>query len=171
MSSHVGAVPFSPRSQVTFSPRSQVPFSPHLQYHFDSHAIANRQAAVVPTVQKEVPQRATVPAVYTVTLSGIPPKLCNDACLDAILWASGVQRSTLRYQSKKNGHVVIDFQTLDAATECVNHFRACSWSTGKLHVEVVHSNQSQIVDTAKCSHREKHSGYARPFGRRFSGSY
>jgi len=164
-----------------------VHFSAQLQRKFD-HATATGQgsavmpamkaSAVIPAMQKEVPQRAVVPAVYTVMLSGIPPKLCNDVCLDAILWASGVQRSTLGYQSKKSGHVVIDFQSLDSATHCVNHFKACSWSTGKLQVEVMHPNGSLTSDgqwRPKQDHKafahNKHSDYAKPFGRRFSGYY
>lgn len=167
------------RQTRTMSGTGSVPFSPQPQYKFDSHAIAIGQgSAVMPSMQKDVSQRPMVPAVYTVMLSGIPPKLCNDACLDAILWASGVQRSTLGYQSKKNGHVVIDFQSLDAATHCVNHFKACSWSTGKLQVEVVHPNGSPVVDghwRPKQDHKafayNKHSDYVKPFGRRFSGCY
>jgi len=84
--------------------------------------------------------------IFIVTLSGIPLKLCNKTCLDAILWASGVQRSSLGYHTKKNGHIVINFGTLDAATHCCNHFKSCSWATGKLQVVIVHPGSHQTTD-------------------------
>jgi len=76
------------------------------------------------------------PDVFTVTLAGIPVKLCNEVCLDAILWAAGVQSSVLNYETKKNGRVSIDFSTLDAAAHCSNHFKTCSWASGKLNVDI-----------------------------------
>lgn len=81
--------------------------------------------------------KATTSDIFTVNLSGIPVKLCNETCLDAILWSAGVKRSVLGYKSKKQGNITIDFGTLDAATSCCNHFKACAWTTGKLQVEMV----------------------------------
>jgi len=81
--------------------------------------------------------KAAASEIFTVSLSGIPAKLCNEVCLDAILWAAGVQRSALGYNTKKNGHITISFGTLDAATHCISHFKACSWTTGKLQVDLV----------------------------------
>lgn len=101
---------------------------------------------------------ATVTRVFMVQLHGIPPKLCNDACLDTILWASGVQRFALGYHSKKSGHIAINFASLDAAMHCSNHFRACSWASGKLHVDVVLPSSGQIGASRRNS--RDHQGYA-----------
>jgi hypothetical protein len=90
-----------------------------------------------PSWSDDAPRSAVDAEVFVVVMSGIPAKLCNDACLDAILWASGVQRSAIGYHTEKNGKVVMNFPTLEAATHCYNHFKACSWSTGKLRVDVV----------------------------------
>jgi len=97
--------------------------------------------------------------VFTVNLSGIPVKLCNEACLDAILWAAGVQRASLGYQTKRNGHITINFGTLDAATNCYNHFKACSWTTGKLSVDLVLPGSKRMVDGHR---RSKHDSKGFP---------
>lgn len=113
---------------------------------FDSPSVAGQAAMVAPQqTQRDAPQNATTD-VFTVTLSGIPPKLCNDACLDAIFWASGVQRSALAYHTKKNGYIVINFGTSEAATHCYNHFKSCSWATGKLQVDLALPNSPQLTN-------------------------
>jgi len=104
---------------------------------FDRRGVRDQAALVAPMTQRDAPVNAARRETFTVTLCGIPPKLCNDACLDAILWASGVQRSALEYHTKRTGSVVVNFCTSEAATNCYNHFKSCSWATGKLQVDLV----------------------------------
>jgi len=103
--------------------------------------------------------KAATSDIFTVNLGGIPVKLCNETCLDAILWAAGVQRSVLGYKTKKQGHITIDFDTLDAATSCCNHFKACAWTTGKLHVEMVlpHSQRQAEANRRQAQQSTKHT--------------
>lgn len=100
--------------------------------------------------------------IFTVNLIGIPVKLCNETCLDAILWAAGVQRSVLGYQTKKPGNITIDFSTMDAATICCNHFKACSWTTGKLTVDIVLPHSQQQADTNRRHSQQSRQSFSKP---------
>lgn len=134
---------------------------------FDSHGLAGQAAMVAPWTQADAPGSAATKDTFTVTLSGIPPKLCNDTCLDTILWASGVQRSALGYHTKKNGYVVINFCTSEAATHCYNHFKSCSWATGKLQVDLVLPNSPHMKSG---NERRKQEAQSFPSNRRL-GKY
>jgi len=103
----------------------------------ESHTLNSQVSSIVQGRATSTPHQGVQRDVFVVALSGIPIKLCNDACLDAILWAAGVQKSSMGYHLNKQGHIVINFGTLEAANHCYNHFKSCSWSTGKLQVEIV----------------------------------
>lgn len=102
-----------------------------------SHASIGNSASDTEQAESDASQHATSHDIFIVTVSGIPPKLCNDTCLDAILWVAGVHHSALGSHSKKSGHVTMNFDTYEAAVACYNHFKACAWSPGKLKVDVV----------------------------------
>lgn len=111
--------------------------------------MTNTQTAIMPHIcpaDTTYSNSKTAADIFTVTLSGIPINLCNEVGLDAILWAAGVQRSSLGYHTKRNGHITINFDTLDAATHCFNHFKACSWTTGKLNVHLVLPGSNRTKD-------------------------
>lgn len=135
---------------------------------FDSPGMAGHVAMAAPQIHQYAPPFAATKDTFTVTLSGIPPKLCNDACLDAILWASGVQRSALGYHTKKNGFVVINFSTSEAATQCYKHFMSCSWATGKLQVDLVLPN-SPRKKTGNGRFEQEAQSF--PSNRRLSGKH
>jgi len=122
------------RPIVPFRPGAQ-PFS-MLPPSVDSPGFHDQVAVRAQLMQRDAHATVARQETCTVTLCGIPPKLCNDACLDAILWASGVQKSVLGYRTEKTGFVNINFCTSEAATHCYNHFKSCSWATGKLHVDL-----------------------------------
>jgi len=127
---------------------------------FNSHGPARQPAMGAPLAQND---GVATKETFTVTLSGIPPKLCNDACLDAILWASGVQRSALGYHTKKNGYIVVNFCTSEAATHCYNHFKSCSWATGRLQVDLVLPSSPRTRSNGR-----KHDVQSFPCNRRLS---
>jgi len=112
----------------------------------ESHTLNSQAPNIVQGCSTTKTQQEAQSDVFIVTLSGIPVKLCNDACLDAILWAAGVQKSSMGYHSSKNGHIVINFGTFEAANQCYNHFKSCSWSTGKLQVEIVHPSSYRSLE-------------------------
>lgn len=104
----------------------------------------HNQGSASQSCQSEVRQMAAGGEVHTVTLTGIPHSLRNQACLDAVLEASGVAGSILEWHAEQNGCVVvINFDSLQAATHCCNHFQSCTWSSGKLRVSVATSSSSQ----------------------------
>jgi len=145
-SAHADAGPYYDRKdsrQVGCLRGSAFPFT-MLPPTFESRSLAGQAVMVAPQAQRDVPAQAETKDAFTVTLNGVPPKLCTDACLDAILWASGVQKSTLGYHAKKTGYVVINFCTSEAAAHCFNHFKSCSWATGKLQVDLVLPNSSHM---------------------------
>merc|ERR1719491_1077837 len=123
-----------------------LPFFSMLPPSIESHTLNSQASTVVQGGSTTTPQQGAQRDVFIVTLSGIPVKLCNDACLDAILWAAGVKKSSMGYHSSKNGHIVINFGTLEAANHCYSHFKSCSWSTGKLQVDIVHPSSHRSLE-------------------------
>lgn len=126
----------------TGSSRGSFPFT-MLPPTYESRSLAGQAAMVAPQAQSNFLGQAETDT-FTVTVNGVPPKLCNDACLDAILWASGAQKSAINYHAKKTGYVVINFSSSEAAEQCFNHFKSCSWQTGKLQVDLVLPNSSHM---------------------------
>lgn len=131
-----------------------LPSFPMLPPSIESHALNKQASTVVQGHSTTTPQQGSQRDAFIVTLSGIPVKLCNDACLDAILWAAGVQKSSTGYRSHDNGHILINFETFEAADRCYNHFKSCAWSTGKLQVDIVHpkSHRSSLEGHRRLKH-------------------
>lgn len=102
-----------------------------------SHSLTSSCVSEMEQAESDASQHASSYSIFVVTLSGIPPKLCNDACLDAILWVAGVHNSALGSHSRKDGLVTLNCGSYAAATACCNHFKACAWATGKLKVDVL----------------------------------
>jgi len=137
----------------------------------ESHTLNSQASTIAHGCSTTTPQQGVQHDVFIVTLSGIPVKLCNDACLDAILWAAGVQKSSMGYDLNKNGHIVINFGTLEAANHCYNHFKSCSWSTGKLQVDIVlPSSHRSMEGNRQLKHELKSSARHSP-GTRSKGAH
>lgn len=128
---------------------------PMLPPSIDTNAVNTQALKRVPqSSQAVVPPTAAASDAFTVTLAGIPIKLCKDDCLEAIFWAAGVQQSALGYSAtvnpiKKFGTASIKFASLDSANHCVNHFKSCSWASGKLQVDLVRPKAQQTAGGSK----------------------
>lgn len=83
---------------------------------------------------------------YCVMVEGMPARLCNQVCLDAILHQAGLQGEVVSQRTRvgsKGGAALIEFTNWFACCHCFNHFAASSWSGEALTV-TVHCPDEQI---------------------------
>jgi len=110
-------------------------------------------AAAGAVVDSDVPASPT--DTFSVELVGIPVKLRTSACMDAILWAAGVQRDLIGQFAKDSGEVVVQFSSIEAATNCCKHFQSCHWQTGKLKVNIMQPNSEQASSSSRDGRAEQ----------------